>query len=152
LKLQSHRGPPARSRSVSSWAAPMCLVTNGEYTDSVRRFRDIVTGIAGRGQTRANPRKLEHCRRSGRRVDGTPRIPGVARQFPASLEPAVVPMLEVYEDGDHHKAIESVFLLQRKPFAEGSASLRSCGFAETEVDRDVALLSFYPRESRPQLC
>jgi hypothetical protein len=40
----------------------MCLVTNGEYTDSVRRFRDIVTGIAGRGQTHTIPRKLEHCR------------------------------------------------------------------------------------------
>ncbi len=84
-------GPPAagrwtaaskrvRSRSVSSWAARMCLVTNGEYTDSIRRFRDIVTGIAGRGRTHTIPRKLEHCRRSGRRVDETPRIPRVTRR------------------------------------------------------------------------
>jgi hypothetical protein len=39
----------------------------------------MVTGIAGRGRTHTIPRKLEHCRRSGRRVDGTPRIPGVSR-------------------------------------------------------------------------
>jgi hypothetical protein len=40
----------------------------------------MVTGTAGRGRTHTIPRKLEHCRRSARRVDETPRIPGVVRR------------------------------------------------------------------------
>jgi energy-coupling factor transporter ATP-binding protein EcfA2 len=44
----------------------MCLATNGGYIDSVKRFRDIVAGIAGRGRTHTVPRKLEHFGRSGR--------------------------------------------------------------------------------------
>ena len=34
-----------RSGSASSWAAPTCLVTKSEYTDSTRRFRGMVTRI-----------------------------------------------------------------------------------------------------------
>ena len=63
-----------RSRSDSSLAAPMCLVTNGGYADSIKWFRDIVTRIDGRGRSHTNPRNLKHCRCTGRRVDETPRI------------------------------------------------------------------------------
>lgn len=46
-------------------------------------------------------------------------------------------------------AIEAVFLLQGKPFAHGSASRGCCGFAETEVDRNVARLSLISTEKPP---
>jgi hypothetical protein len=90
-----------------------------------------------------------HCHPHRRLGGETSLIPGVAKPYPASLEPAVVPRLEVYEDVGHHKAIESVFLLQGKPFAHGSASLGSCGFAEIEVDRNVARLSLLSRGKPP---
>ena len=64
----------AGSRSDSSLAAPVCLVTNGGYADSIKWFRDIVTRIDGRGRTHTIPRKLKHCPRTGRRADESPRI------------------------------------------------------------------------------
>jgi hypothetical protein len=38
-------------------------------------LRGVNFEIAGRGRAHTIPRKLEHCRRSGRRANETPRIP-----------------------------------------------------------------------------
>ncbi len=91
--------PQARFLTQQRREAAPPLVTNGEYTDSTRRLRDVVARIAGRGRTHTIPRRFEHCRRSGRPVDETPRIPrvtrgpGVAVWSAACIQPACGPWM-----------------------------------------------------------
>src|SRR6185312_2556572 len=70
----------ARSRLVSSRAAPRCLITNDEYTNSSREFRDIVTRKTAWPEIAVIPRSLTQSLRELGEADETSHIPSVTRR------------------------------------------------------------------------